>query len=72
MGTFSIEVTLRNLQDPARSRSLSLLVDTGATYTTLPRDVVDHIQVVRYYVGVSEQKAMDQFRRYLKQLDPAT
>jgi len=41
MGTFSIEVTLRNLQDPARSRSLSLPVDTGATYTTLPRDVVE-------------------------------
>lgn len=38
----------------------------------LPRDVVEHIQVVRYYVGVSEQKAMDLFRQYLDQLDPAT
>jgi len=37
----------------------------------LPRDVVEHIQVVRYYVGVSEQKAMDLFRQYLDQLDPA-
>lgn len=36
----------------------------------LPRDVVEHIQVVRYFVGVSEKKAMDQFRQYLDQLDP--
>jgi len=38
----------------------------------LPRDVVEHIQVVRYYVGVSEQKAMDLFRQYLDQLAPVT
>jgi len=43
MGTFRVEVTVRNLQDPGRSRSLSLLVDTGATYTTLPRDVVEAV-----------------------------
>jgi hypothetical protein len=36
----------------------------------MPRDVVEHIQVVRYFVGVSEQKAMDHFRHYLDQLDP--
>src|SRR5574337_1908265 len=43
MGTFAIEVTVKNLQDPLRHRTLSLLVDTGATYTTLPRDVVEEL-----------------------------
>jgi len=43
MGTFRVEVMVRNPQDPTRSRTLSLLVDTGATYTTLPRDVVEAI-----------------------------
>src|SRR3989304_609943 len=41
MGTFQVEVTVKNLQAPTRSRTLSVLVDTGATYTTLPRDVVE-------------------------------
>ncbi|MBI3030658.1 MAG: aspartyl protease family protein [Candidatus Rokubacteria bacterium] len=43
MGTFAVEVTAKNLQDPRRHRTLSFLVDTGATYTTLPRDVVDEL-----------------------------
>ncbi len=41
MGTFRVEVTVRNLHEPGRSRTLSVLVDTGATYTTLPRDVIE-------------------------------
>lgn len=41
MGTFRVDVTVKNLQEPARSRILSVLVDTGATYTTLPRDLVE-------------------------------
>jgi clan AA aspartic protease len=41
MGTFHVEVTVKNLHEPARARTLSVLVDTGATYTTLPRDVVE-------------------------------
>lgn len=41
MGTFRVEVTVKNLREPGRSRTLSVPVDTGATYTTLPRDVVD-------------------------------
>jgi predicted aspartyl protease len=41
MGTFRVEVTVKNLLDPTRSRTLSVLVDTGATYTTLPKGVVD-------------------------------
>lgn len=35
----------------------------------LPKDIVDYIQGLRYYVGLSEQKAIDQFRQYLEQLD---
>ena len=41
MGTFRVEVIVKNLRQPERSRTLSALVDTGATYTTLPREVVD-------------------------------
>ncbi len=43
MGTFRIEVVVKNLHDPGRSQQLSVLVDTGATYTTLPRDIADAI-----------------------------
>jgi clan AA aspartic protease len=41
MGTFRIDVTVSNLADRQRSLTLPLLVDTGATYTTLPREVAD-------------------------------
>lgn len=41
MGTFQVEVTVRNLHEPSRARTLAVLVDTGATYTTLPRDVAE-------------------------------
>ena len=41
MGTFRVEVTVSNLQDRERGVTLDLLVDTGATYTTLPREVAD-------------------------------
>jgi predicted aspartyl protease len=43
MGTFRVDVTLRNLQDPGRRQEAILLVDTGATYTTLPRGVTDSL-----------------------------
>jgi chorismate dehydratase len=35
----------------------------------LPRDVVEYIQGIRYFIGLSEQKAIDRFRQYLEQLD---
>ena len=41
MGTFHVELTVKNLYEPGRQRTVRVLVDTGATYTTLPRDVVD-------------------------------
>ena len=43
MGTFSIEATVANLADPVLRATLPLLVDTGATYTTLPGEIVDAI-----------------------------
>ena len=44
MGTFSVRVTVRSFREPDRSHTLSLLVDIGATYTTLPRDVIDALR----------------------------
>jgi clan AA aspartic protease len=41
MGTFRVEVTVSNLADRGRNLTLPFLVDTGATYTTLPREVAD-------------------------------
>jgi chorismate dehydratase len=35
----------------------------------LPRDIVPYIQGFRYYIGRSEQRAIDQFQRYLQQLE---
>jgi chorismate dehydratase len=35
----------------------------------LPRDIVMHIQGLRYHIGSAEQRAIDRFRGYLKQLD---
>ena len=35
----------------------------------LPRDVVNHLQGVRFFMGLSEQKGLNTFREYLNQLD---
>jgi chorismate dehydratase len=35
----------------------------------LPRDIVKYIQGLRYYIGISEQRAIEQFRHYLQLLD---
>lgn len=40
MGTFSVSASLANPQRPERRLTLDLLVDTGATWTMLPGDVV--------------------------------
>lgn len=34
----------------------------------LPRDIVTYIQGLHYYIGLSEQRAIDRFRQYLQQL----
>jgi chorismate dehydratase len=33
-----------------------------------PRDIVEYIDGLSYFIGMSEQKAIDQFRKYLDQL----
>jgi hypothetical protein len=37
----------------------------------LAKDIMAHIQGIRYFVGVSEQKSIDLFRGYLAQLERA-
>ena len=41
MGTFRVEATFGSIHDRNRTASVSLLVDTGATWTTLPRETID-------------------------------
>ena len=36
----------------------------------LPRDVLEHHQSLRFYMGVTEQKAIELFNEYLNRLDP--
>jgi chorismate dehydratase len=45
------------------------LADPREDLLMLPRDIVRYIQGLRYYIGMSEQRAIDQFRQYLEQLD---
>ena len=41
MGTFFVEPMFRNPNDRTRDWTMRVLVDTGATWTTLPLDVVE-------------------------------
>ena len=36
----------------------------------LPRDIVAYLDGLRYFIGMAEQKAINQFRTYLAQLAP--
>jgi chorismate dehydratase len=45
------------------------IADPREDLLMLPRDIITFIQGLRYYIGVAEQRAIDQFQRYLKQLD---
>lgn len=46
------------------------LADPREDLLMLPRDIVTYIQGLRYYVGHAEQRAIEQFRRHLNQLNP--
>ena len=35
----------------------------------MPRDIVEYVQGLRYYIRMSEQRAIDRFRQYLGELD---
>ena len=43
VGTFTVPVVVRNPRHPERSVALDLLVDTGATWTLLPADIVTQL-----------------------------
>jgi len=45
MGLFEVKVKLASLAAPARSEELSLLVDTGATLSWIPRNVRERLGV---------------------------
>jgi chorismate dehydratase len=49
--------------------ALYALADPREDLLMLPRDIVAYIQGLRYYIGVSEQSAIERFRDYLGQLD---
>src|SRR5262245_45586457 len=57
MGTFSVEATVANLADPTMRVTLGLLVDTGATWTTLPGDVAADIGAAQ--LGVRRVRLAD-------------
>lgn len=47
MGQFSVKVTVAHPSDPSRRVEVELLVDTGATLTWVPREIVEQLGVPR-------------------------
>ena len=45
MGSFQAKVRIANLEKPERSTDLSLVVDTGATLSWIPRAVLESLEV---------------------------
>jgi clan AA aspartic protease len=45
MGTFSVEATFRSVNERERTATVPVLVDTGATWTTLPRETIEILGV---------------------------
>ncbi len=48
MGMFEVTVKVANLTAPERSREIPLLVDTGATLSWIPRQVLEDLGVAPY------------------------
>ena len=46
VGTFRVDFTIRNRND-GRERTLNGLVDTGASFTVIPADVLDELGIER-------------------------
>ena len=46
VGTFSVDFTIRN-QDRTQSQTLNGTVDTGASYTIIPEQILDEMGIVR-------------------------
>ncbi len=47
------------------------LSEPRAQLLMLAKDIMGYIQGFRYFIGFSEQKAIDQFREHMKQISPA-
>jgi clan AA aspartic protease len=47
MGQFSVRVTVAHPADPVRAAELDLFVDTGATLSWVPREVVERLALPR-------------------------
>ena len=45
MGLFNVKVKLANLAAPSRTEEVSLLVDTGATLSWIPRTILENLGV---------------------------
>jgi clan AA aspartic protease len=45
MGVFSTHIRVASLQDRARAREIELVVDTGATLTKLPQDLLAELRI---------------------------
>src|SRR5438046_10065692 len=48
MGMFDVKVKLANLAAPGRTEELSLLVDTGATLSWIPREILQKLGVTAF------------------------
>ena len=48
MGMFDVHVKLASLADPTRTEKLSLQVDTRATLSWIPRDVLERLGAVAF------------------------
>ena len=46
MGMFNVKVKLANLNSPGQTEEVSLLVDTGATLSWIPREVLEKLGAI--------------------------
>jgi clan AA aspartic protease len=46
MGLTDVYVTVSNPDDPSRSRELEFLVDSGATFSVVPREILSDLGIV--------------------------
>ena len=57
MGLTDVRVTVSNLANPGRGLELDFLVDSGAIYSVVPREILDAIGIVP--VGVERFRLAD-------------
>jgi clan AA aspartic protease len=47
MGQFAVRAAVTHPSDPSRVAEVDLLIDTGATLSWVPREVLEHLEVPR-------------------------